>query len=369
MKRPILIVSFLMVTLAAVSQGIQAELEKLVRINDIPGINFSIIYPDGKQENYAAGYSDVDLMIPMSDEYRMFSGSIGKTYAAAVIYQMVDEGKLSLEDRFIDFFPDTEWLKELANMEDITVEMLLTHTSGLPRYVMVDGFWDYVLEHPDKVWTYKERMSYVAGVEAQHPAGKGWDYSDTNYILLGMLLELLSGNELYNEISERILDPFRLDETYPSLSRNINKLSMGYSSLSEWGMPRKVVEDGLYIFNPQMEWTGGGFYCTTSDLARWAKLYYDGGIFSDALKKKMTAPCRYAEDLGANTAYGMGSFIYSTAFGIAWGHTGTMPGYNSIFVWFPDKRMAMALQVNCDYAGSKMSLVQYLEYILRWISQ
>ena len=234
---------------------------------------------------------------------------------------------------------------------------------------MAEGFWDYVLANPDKVWSYEDRLKYVAGKPAVHPAGKGWAYSDTNYILLGMLLELLSGNYLYDEISERILEPYRLNETYPSLSRKIIKLSMGYSGLSEWGMPEKVVAEGLYVFNPQMEWTGGGFYSTTTDMARWAKLYYDGGLISDTLLNRMTTPCSFGEDLGDNTAYGMGSFIYETKFGKAWGHTGTMPGYNSIFAYFPEQDMAMALQVNCDYAGRKMNLVSYLEHVLSRISR
>lgn len=346
------------------NQTVQLAMDSLLIENSIPGLNFSIIYPDGQQENYSSGFADVKNKLPLNADHVMFSGSVGKTYAVAVLMQLVEEGKLKLNDRFIAYFPDVDYLKQLPNIEDITIEMLLTHTSGLPRYVMKQGVWDSIRLSPDKVWTYKDRLDYISGDEPVHPPGEGWSYSDSNYILIGMLIELLTDTYYYDEVDARLLDPLSLDDTHASLKRDIVNLPIGYSSLPDFGIPEEVVVDGEFIFNPQMEWTGGGFASTTSDLARWAKFYYDGGVISDTLLRRMTTACEQGKELGNKTAYGMGSFIFQTTVGEAWGHTGFMPGFNSIFAWFPEYKVAVAIQSNCDFAGNKMSLVEYLECIL-----
>jgi len=129
-------------------------------------------------------------------------------------------------------------------------------------------------------------------------------------------------------------------------------------------MPEIVVVDGKYAFNPQMEWTGGGMASTTPDLARWAKIYYEGQLFSDSLLNKITTPNSNAKMLDDSLAYGMGSFIYKTKFGKALGHTGFVPGFVSIFAYYPDKKIAVALQINCDYAADKLKLIDYLDKIL-----
>lgn len=346
------------------SQSIQLSMDSLVAENNIPGLNFSIIYPDGHQENYSSGYADLTNEIPLSANHVMFSGSVGKTYAVAVLMQLLEEGKVGLHDRFIDYFPDSLWLYDLPNIQDITIKMLLSHTSGLPRYVMKQEVWDSIRINPDKVWTYEDRLLNISGDDAVHLPGEGWSYSDSNYILLGMLIEMLSGTYYYEEVSSRLLDPLSLDDTHASLKRDIVDLPVGYSRLPDFGIPEEVVVDGVFIFNPQMEWTGGGFASTTPDLVRWAKYYYDGGVISDTVLKSMITPCEQGKDLGNNTAYGMGTFIFQTTVGEAWGHTGFMPGFNSIFAWFPNAKIAVAMQSNCDYAGSKMALISYVERIL-----
>lgn len=132
-------------------------------------------------------------------------------------------------------------------------------------------------------------------------------------------------------------------------------------------MPDKVVQDGKYIFNPQMEWTGGGIASTTPDLAKWAQIYYSGKLFSDSLHRIMIAPNENGVNIADNLSYGAGSFIYSTKVGKAYGHTGFMPGFTSIFAYFPDYDMAMALQINCDYSKKNMELINYLEEIVEVI--
>lgn len=348
---------------------VQETIDQLVKDNDIPGLNFSIINEGGIIENYSSGYADKETKQLLSKENTMFSGSIGKTYAVAVLMQLVEEGKIELNKKFADYFPEVEWLQLLPNINDITVEMLLQHRSGLPRYVLNNAVWDSVANKPDKVWTYKERLSFIFNTKAVHKPGEGWAYSDTNYLLIGMLIEKATNSDYYKEVINRIITPHKLEYTYPAIKRVFKELPKGYSSNSMFGINGAVVVEGKYIFNPQMEWTGGGFISTTADLARWAKLYYEAKVFTAESLSKIITPTINGTDIAENISYGMGSFIYKTKLGTAYGHTGTMPGFNSIFAYFPDKKTAIALQVNCDYAGEKMALIKYVETILNKMAE
>lgn len=371
MKKIILILIFPLLYLAcnsAEKDKNNSEIERianeLVAENNIPGLNLSIVYKDGKQQNYSFGYADIQNKNELNSEHVMFSGSIGKTYAVAIIMQLAEAGDIQIGDKIQDYFPETEWLEKLPNINDITIEMLLQHTSGLSRYVFQEGFWDLVIDFPDKVWTYEDRLSFVFNTDPVHEAGKGWGYSDTNYILLGMLIEKITGSYYYDEVRNRILVPSKLTSTYSADTRKINNLCVGYSKPNElFSMPTEIVVNGECIFNPQFEWTGGGVACTTSDLAKWAKIYYESILFSKESLKQMITPNKNGE-LSDNLSYGMGSFVYHTKLGDMYGHSGTFPGYKSIFVYHPQLEIAIALQINCDYATEKMSMVEYLEKIL-----
>ncbi len=345
--------------------AVQQKMDSLVAANGIMGFNFSIIYADGNQQDYSSGYANQLTRKPLSVKDKFLSGSIGKTYAAAILFRLVDEGKLTLDDRFRKHFPDVPWLAKVPNIEEVTVRQLLQHTSGLPRWVLKPEVWETLYKEPDKVWTYADRLSYIFGDPPVHEPGKGWAYSDSNYLLIGMLIEKITGKPYYQTLRSWILDPENLTETLPSNQRNIDGLVMAYSRLPEtFQIGGEVLVDGSYIFNPQVEWTGGGMASTTSDLAKWAKLYYEGELFSlELLKQVVTVNPQSKKEMG-QTPYGMASFIYSTKLGEAYGHSGFMPGYNSIFAYYPQQKVAVALQSNCDFAGTKTSLAGYLEVLV-----
>lgn len=343
----------------------QHKLDSIVQLLDMPGAKFSIIFQDGRQENYATGYSDSIRKERMNLQHVMFSGSIGKTYAAAVLYQLVEEGKVDLKEKFFNYCKGECWLSKLPNIGDITVEMLLQHTSGLPRYIENEQLWIELEKNPDKVWTYKERLQYAFDMEAVHKAGAGWAYSDTNYLLIGMLIEKVTGMNYYEVANARILAPLHFKETYGASRRDIPRLPVGYSGLDEFfHMPQQMVVDGMYAFNPQMEWTGGGYASTTSDLAKWAKFYYEALPFSNEMLQKIITPNPNGV-LSEHDAYGMGSFIFKSAHGKAYGHTGFVPGFRSIFLYYPEQKIAVAFQTNCDSYKGKMTLLHCVDEILK----
>ncbi|UCG28113.1 MAG: beta-lactamase family protein, partial [Bacteroidales bacterium] len=197
--------------------------------------------------------------------------------------------------------------------------------------------------------------------EPVHPAGEGWAYSDTNYIILGMIIERLMGTGYYDLLKERILEPLSLANTIPADRRELPGLSSGYTGYTgQFGIPEKVSEDGIMVFNPQMEWTGGGLVVTTADLAIWAKRLYEGELFTEETLRMMTTPVPFRAALPDQAKYGMGTFVWEGENGTSYGHSGFMPGYMALMEYLPVYGFSIAIQFNTDH-GIKKSLYEYLD--------
>ena len=365
MKKMIQVLLCILLSNALIAQNdVEKKMSDLLDLSKAPGINFSIIYENGDQKNFSAGYADVQNKEKMTPGHAMFSGSIGKTYAIAVIAQLVDEGKIDLDKKFIEYFPAVEWLQNLPNINDFTVLQLMHHRSGLPRYAFKKGVWETAKNEPDKVWSYKDRLSYVFGDTAVHPAGEGFAYSDTGYLLLGMLIEKMTGQYLYDAIQERVLDPLELTHTYAADKRSYPKNANTYSKDEVFQMPGPVFINGVCRFNPQLENTGGGFVNTTSDLAKWAKLYYEGAPFSDKMKTIIQSISPDGANVYEGWNCGAGIFILETKYGLAYGHTGLMVGTRSIMLYFPDYNVSAAMQMNTDQPEGDLGLLESLELLI-----
>ena len=148
-------------------------------------------------------------------------------------------------------------------------------------------------------------------------------------------------------------------------TRIISNLSQGYSRLPEgFHVPEKTVKDKEYFMNPQVEWTGGGMASTTEDLAKWAKLYYEGKLVNENSLEQITTPNENGNNVESTSSYGMGSFIYASKHGKAFGHTGFMPGFNSIFIYYPKLGIAAAININCDYAVGVLNLNELMDSLI-----
>lgn len=281
----------------------------------------------------------------MTAEHLLIQGSVGKTYVAAVALQLVQEKKLGLDDKIEKYLGNEKWFSRLPNASDITVRMLMNHTSGLVRYEFKEQFTKDLTADPGRVWKPEELVSYILETPAPFAAGQGWDYSDTNYIVLGMIIEKITGKTYYRELERRILRPFKLTQTVPTDRRSIPGLSQGYAGKDNpFGGSDAMINDGQMIINPQFEWTGGGIASTASDLARWASLLYQGKVFQSSLLTTMLegVPAK----LGPEAKYGLGVIIRPTPLGISYGHSGFFPGYITEVVYFPEIKTAIAVQVN-----------------------
>jgi D-alanyl-D-alanine carboxypeptidase len=332
-------------TTAPPRERLQAKFAELHKAGSFPGGTAGFALADGTSFAIAIGLSDRTAGTPMKATDRLLLGSVGKTFVSAVALQLVYEGGFALDDPIAKFLGAEPWFKRLPNAENITVRHLMTHTSGLVRYELNPKFTADLTANPDKVWTPEERLSYLFDTQAAFEPGAGWDYSDTNYIVLGMIIERTGKAPYYDQLRRRILGPLKLNDTVPADSRRVPGLVQGYAGASNpFGGSDEMIKDGRFAVNPQFEWTGGGLATTAQDLARWGKLLYEGKVVDASLMDDLLngVPAR----LGPETKYGLGVIIRPTPRGTTYGHSGFMPGYQTDLMYFPELKAAIAVQVN-----------------------
>lgn len=363
-------------------EDVQAQLDtrhKTAQLADelFPGATFAFALSDGRVASFAVGNSDIENHRPMSPSSRMPSGSIGKTYVAAVVLHMVADGLLHLDDRIGNWLGNEAWFDRLPNRNTVTVRQLLNHSSGLIDHVFdtESKFQERFRIHlgADKsagAMDPRDMVQFVLDREPLFPAGEGFHYSDTNYILLGRIIEKAGGSTYYEELTARFLKPLHLDQTSPLNRRDINRLATGYAPESQalFGLPFKVVKDGVFVFDPSLEWTGGGLVTNSEDLVHWAMALFAGNAIGRKNVSEMVSsiamPEHFADDPDRQYGYGLGINIARTGAGVAYRHGGFFPGYNSLLAYFPDDGIAVAMQINSDRSNIEEHFDALAEFII-----
>ena len=332
---------------------LQTYLDSVHAAGRFPGATLAVALPDGRTIELATGLADKTTSTKMLPDARMLAGSVGKTFFGALALDLVLKGKLKLDEPIATYLGDRPWFARLPNAQNITVRMLMNHTSGLVRYEFDPRVTEKLTKEQDHVWTPEERIGYILGTNAPFAAGAGWDYSDTNYIVLGMIIEKVTGRDAYEQIAERFLGPLQLRRTLPADRRDPRGVVQGYAGMpNPFGGRDEMIADGKFIVNPQMEWAGGGYASSAGDLARWAKLLYEGKAIPQAGVDLMLAEPARAAQLGGNAQYGLTVIIRQTPIGTSIGHSGFFPGYITEMRYFPEHKFAVAMQFNTSAQGA-----------------
>lgn len=332
----------------------QRALDRLREKAGFPGATAAFVVADGRSAVIATGLEDKEAGTSMSAGARMPAGSVGKTFVAAVAMGLAREGRLELDGRIERWLGDRAWFARLPNGHEITLRHLLTHSAGLEDHYKTEAFAKLlaagrVTGDPDWHVTPEQAVACVLDKKPLFAAGKGFSYTDTGYILVGLIIEKASGSTYYAEVQRRFLDPLELKATGPSNRRFITSLAPGYlAPANPMGLPIKTVKDEALVFSPASEWTGGGLCSNPGDLVRWAKALYEGkAMRGDYLTELLTGvPWTGVPE----TTYGLGVIIRNSPLGTHYGHSGWFPGYVTRVMYFPKQRVAVAIQVDTDVA-------------------
>jgi D-alanyl-D-alanine carboxypeptidase len=337
--------------LQALTMACQAELEAIYAAGSFPGATATLRLADGGLIRLAVGETEQGGR-PLTVEDRMLVGSVGKVWVASLVHKLVELGAFDYDDRAADWFQKDAWYGRIPNAREVTIRQLLQHQSGFERYELKPEFWQELMEDPERVWTPRELLEFVFDDKPLFAPGEGWAYADTNYILLGMILERASGERFYDLAQKWLNNPFHLNNTIPSDRQRLPGVVQGTVVVGrQLGVGPKTLADGVFTYNVQFEWCGGGFASTATDLARLAEIFIHSDFLRPETHQAMLAGVP-APELGPDRQYGLGVILTQTPLGPLYGHDGFMPGYLTAMGYFPELDIAGAIQINTDDARS-----------------
>lgn len=330
---------------------LRTVLEMYRKTYGFPGATVAYARPDGTLESMAVGVADIEAGTPMTPKSRMLAASIGKTIWGALVVSLEEEGVLDRADLVSKYLGDHSWYPRIPNADRITVGHLLTHSAGLPDHVHMEGITDALIRLGDAGdIDPADIAAFILDQPALFEAGSAWAYSDTGYVLLGMVTEAATGSDVFDLAHDRFLAPLGLDDTRPSNGPNLPGLAVGYTvDGNPFGIaPRTLDATGRLTWNPALEWTGGGFASTSADLAKWGHSLFTGQAMSGSYLERLLEGVPVHPD-APGVVYASGIAIYAdTPFGRVLGHGGWVPGYVSSLRHYADHDLTIAFQINSD---------------------
>jgi len=324
------------------SLRLRLAIVRLLRSSAVPGV-LVLVRSDGRTLHLRAGVADREdrRRIDPADRFRI--GSVTKLFVATLVLQLVGDQRLLLSDTISSCLPSLvpELPGEVA--QDITVEHLLGHTSGLPDYVCDPALRLRSLAAPPRDWAPLELVEIALRHELLSSPGQRFGYSNTNYVILGLIVEAITGVALAQELRRRLLDPLHLVRTdLPSAPGIGGRHARGYVA-----DPDGRLGDAT-VLSPSAAWAAGGMVSTTSDLADFLAALLGGRVLSPRLLGAM----KHTHATGPRTSYGLGLARLVSApkdsMAPAWGHSGGMLGYLTFAYGSEDGARQLVVAVNAS---------------------
>jgi D-alanyl-D-alanine carboxypeptidase len=322
--------------------------DSIIQNTTVPGIVAIVVdHQRGINWLYAAGVSDKETQAPMDSSYTFRIASNTKTFTATVLLQLVDEGKLTLNDKLSKYFPD------YPKSDSITIAMLLNMTSGIFDYFYDEQFLSSYLIDPLKVYSPQELAAIGFANPFSFNPGAGWAYSNTNYILLGMIIEKITGNTVGEEINNRILLPMQLTQTgYLNTGTDFpGPHARGYyfPDVNNYG-------DMTAPYDISRAGAAGSMYSTPREMQKYVEQLVGGGFLSDTLQNRRLNEMQYVGGLFGN--YGLG-LLKNGSF---YGHGGTLWGFTSVIFHSNVHNCTIIIYFNCDLETTIHPLYLFQRY-------
>ncbi len=296
-----------------IKKKIEAIFDKHVAERKSPAAILGVWTPDG-DVIVVRGQSDPKKSVEarVTDRFRI--ASVTKTFTAELLLMLADEKKISLDDKLSKFFP------EIKNADKISIKQLLNHTSGIPSYTEIDEFDKFVKSEPLKKWTSGELLKIVAEAKTDFEPGAGFMYSNSNYLLAGLIVEKITGNKFNDELQKRICVPLGMKNTYYAESPQIEgQYFHGYDDTID-----------VSLFDPSGPNFAGAIVSNLDDLKIWIESLSKGKLLSE----QMFAQCLKlaGSDKNPESGYGLGIMSWGSFLG----HNGAITGYTIVALASPE---------------------------------
>lgn len=331
---------------------LQKALDKFALAHRLPGASVTVTWPDGRSWTGTSGLADVKTGRKVTPDTAFAIASMSKTFTSALILSLIDDGKLSLDTRVATLLPSVRLgTPGVPIPAGVTVRMLLDHTSGLADYFFAKGIDKALLARRGAIWTAAQALAYV-GKPLGKP-GRTWHYSNTNYLLLGLLAEKVGGKPFATQVRDRFLDPLKLDGAYVQVAESPpGPIAQGYYftgfNLSE---PPKGLADARRTVVPftsviTAAGSAGDVAATSADLAAWARALYGGAVLRPETLAAAVSDAKRTARFHPYVPYGLGVQVTKIGQRRALGHSGRFIGVRGELRYLPDDGLAIAIVAN-----------------------
>ena len=324
----------------SIQQQLEQSLTEGMIQSKVPGVIVGIWSPKGTWV-HAQGYADIKTgkQISVSDSFRIASNS--KMFTAKTIMLLAEQGKLGLDDKL------SKYVAGVKNGNAVTIRQLLNMTSGIYDFTLNKEFSEKYFENPTMPFSDQDFLKVVAKGKPTFAPGKGWKYSNSNYYLLGMVIEKEMTKKAEDVIMDLAIKPMNLKNTYfPTGNELLGNVAHGY----------KDVDGKLTDYttqNPMIPWTAGSMVSDIYDMKNWVKAYATGEGLSPSM---LAEQLKWIDEPGqaGDVRYGMGT-MYIDGF---IGHAGVIFGYNTFMGYSPkeDATIIVMTTTDDDHDGAAVKL-------------
>lgn len=338
--------ALLMVPGSEIEQSVQQILDDAIVQNDLPGISFSVLALDGSEWNGTSGVSDMETGEPMRPDHRIRIGSVTKTFTAMTILQLAQEGKLELDDTVEEWLPDI--LSDQYDDESITIRQLLNHTNGLYSFTGDDQWYEDYLTDLSETFEPQDIVDIANNHDPGAAHGEEWSYTSTGAVILGMIIELVTGSTWEEEVRTRFIEPLGLEDTFAPETGETDipgNYAHGYFDLYE-SSGGQADEEGVLLDyterEPSSVWSSGNMIGTPQDLARWFMAIGEGELFNQEYQTILMTDKFEIADIPIESGLGI---IFNPAFDLIQ-HPGQIAGYDDSGFYHLESHAAFGLGTN-----------------------
>ncbi len=324
----------------ALAAILQTKLDSCVNVFNVPGISATLLLPGDRYWNGAAGRAHIYTNQPMDTASVFHQASVTKLFTATLVLQLVEEGLLSLDDTLGALLPPM-----LHVPGNVKVRHLLKHRSGIADIVANPNAPNSWLLSPNTVWQPLSVME-TFGDDPLFAPGAAFSYSNSNYVLLGMIIEAVTGSSVAEVMRERFFDPLGMSTTslrpFEPLAA---PLVPGWSSLS---VPNTYTDDMTYFLSTSfssMVFTAGALVSRPWDVARFNRELFAGDLLSPAMQDTMRT-CTNVNIGGGANGYGFGTMRYTFEGRTWYGHAGDINGFTQLSIHNQPDSVTLVLSIN-----------------------
>jgi D-alanyl-D-alanine carboxypeptidase len=344
---------------SVLASALQNKIDNYISQYNLPGISVTVFLPGDRVWSGAAGLSHIYDMTPMDTSHLFEMASVTKMYTATIIFQLMEEGLLSLDDTVGQYLPPMNYIPS-----GTTIRNMLKHRSGLYSYTNNSAIVNEWFGDPDSIWPHLQMINTYVNSPPLFSQGASWSYSNTNFFLLGMIIEAITGNTFAEELKNRILIPYGLshivfppDDSIPATN------TPGWTNFTTSGVYDTDASAILNDCSRSMAYTAGAIIAKPADACKFTKLLWTGNILSDSSLNIMKQCTNLPLSTSYVNGYGYGAQRFLFWGKTYYGHNGDISGFTEMTFYGTTDSVGVIISINRNSAPRGAIAIDLMSFI------